>query len=92
MSNSFRNPTVIILVVLGLSILSIVVATQQLAQASIFGDYEEGRSDGKSAARNDYNSGNSYDSSCPRPGISYCAGYKLGYSGVWGDLSDANSN
>jgi len=77
---------------LALSILSIVVVTQQLAQASITGDYAEGRSDGKSAARHDYNSGNSFDNSCSRPGISYCAGYKLGYDGVWSDLSDANSN
>lgn len=83
---------VMISVVLALSILSIFVTTQQSAQAGIIGDYEDGKHDGKSAARNGYNSGNSYDSSCPRPGISYCLGYKLGYSGVWGDLSDANSN
>lgn len=62
--------------------------TQQLAHASIIGDFGKGYDD-RQAARPDIESGKSRDSLCPSDsGISYYPVYKIGYLKMWGDMND----
>jgi hypothetical protein len=65
------------------------------AQASIIGNFGSGWDDGKAAADTAYNSGQTYDSSCPRDfidNISYCTAYHGGYYDEWSALKAANFN
>jgi hypothetical protein len=56
------------------------------AKASVGGDYQQGRQDGRDAARNDFPSFNNH---CENT-ISYCAGYELAYGKMWSNLNEVN--
>jgi hypothetical protein len=65
------------------------------AHASIPGNIGSGWDDGHNAAQAAYNSGQNYDSSCPRvftDNISYCTAYHGGYYDEWSSLKGAHFN
>ena len=88
MNHSLRKSTIVVLVTLALSILSIVIMTQQFAQASILDDWAQGRHDGRAQAKSDYPS---FNNDCSGH-ITYCISFKNSYGDMWNHLNEVNKN
>jgi hypothetical protein len=76
-----------ILVLVGAVVSSMgVVGPVSRAYASILGNLGSGYDDGKQQAIADWNSGKTFNDSCPYDAltyVSYCAGYAAGYNVGW---------